>query len=474
METKTISQNGKKILFINICLRPSSKAIFFPIGLGYIATAAKKSGLKFDLLDLEISRYSDNEAKSYLNSHKYDVYCMGTIVTGYSKIKKIAGWIRECNKNAVIICGNTVVSSVPKTTLCRTEVDIGVIGEGDITIVELLDAVCNNKDLSSVKGIAYKSNGGILFTEERPVIADLDSLPIIDWEIFDVESYLKQSVEGVGKPYPLPKDKIREFVVNTARGCAFQCTFCYHAFRGKKYRYRSADSILKELNILNEKYGVNYVDFFDELTFFSKNQAEEFAEKLINSGIKIFWNADIRGNLFDDGDFEVLRKLKQSGCLGLGYSLESGNKEILKAMNKHLKIEEFTRQKKALDSAGIKSFTSIVLGYPQETKETLRETFKVLEEAGIYPSAGYLLPQPGTPMYDLAVKKGLIKDEEEYLLKMGDRQDFRINLTSMDPEEFQGIVKKELESLSSKLGLNLKKDDLIKTKTPIQSSAKSS
>ncbi|MBU1901952.1 B12-binding domain-containing radical SAM protein, partial [Patescibacteria group bacterium] len=459
-----------KILLINISLRPDSKAIFFPIGLGYIATAMKKSGIKFDLLDIEAHRYSNEEIEQFIEKNKYHIYCLGTIVTGYSKIKWITKKIREKNKNAIIICGNTVVSSVPQITLNKTEVDIGILGEGDITIVELINAICNNKELLDVKGICYKDKDQITFTEKRPIIENLDSLPIIDWEIFDVNIYLRESVYGVAKPYPIPKEQIKEFVVNTARGCPFQCTFCYHAFRGVKYRYRSADHIIKELKVLNKKYSVNYVDFFDELTFFSKKQVEEFVDKLIESGIKIFWNADIRGNLFNKDDFKLLKKVKNSGCLGMGYSLESGNKEILKAMNKHLEIDDFIKQKKALDSAGISTFTSIVLGYPQETKETINETFKVLEEAQVYPSAGYLLPQPGTPMYDFAIKEGLIVNEEEYLLNMGDRQDFRINLTSMDLQEFQKEVKRQLELLSNKLNLNLKKENLIKTKTPLQSS----
>ena len=121
-----------------------------------------------------------------------------------------------------------------------------------------------------------------------------------------------------------------------------------------------------------------------------------------------------------------------------------------------------------LDSAGIKTFTSIVLGYPEETLETIRETFRVCAEANIYPSVGYLLPQPGTPMYDYAIQKRIIKNEEEYLLNMGDRQDFTINLTTMDTKEFQNEVTKQCEMLSKRLKLDLSKDDLIKTRTIIQ------
>mgnify|MGYP001216052103 CR=1 FL=1 len=126
---------------------------------------------------------------------------------------------------------------------------------------------------------------------------------------------------------------------------------------------------------------------------------------------------------------ELVKKIKKSGCLFMGYSLESGDQEILDVMNKHIKISDFVEQTAVLKKGGIIPTTSLVIGYPQETKETINKTFDICEQSGIYPSAGYLLPQPGTPMYDYALEKELIKDEEWFLIKMGDRQDFTINFT---------------------------------------------
>ena len=468
MENIKVNQNGKSVLLINISLRPNSKVTWFPIGIGYIATSMKNSGINFDLLDIEAYRYSNEEIIQKFADKKYDIYCLGTLVTGYSKMKWLAEEIRKSNAEATIICGNSVVSSIPKITLKKTEVDIGVTGEGDVTIVELIDAICNNKPISEVAGICYLNGNEVVLTQRRPVIEDIDSLPIIDWEIFNIDLYLEKSINGIAKPYPIPKEQIKAFVINTARGCPFQCTFCFHVFKGYKYRYRSSASIVFELKMLNQRYGINYVNFLDELTFFSKQQAEEFADKLIASGLNIFWNADIRSNLFTDADAEILQKMKQSGCLSVGYSLESGNAEILRQMNKGLSVDDFITQKRALSAAGIHSNTSLVFGYPTETKETIRETFRALEKAGVYPSSGYLLPQPGTPMYDLALERGIIKNEEEYLLKMGDRQDFMVNFTNMSDEEFQAEVKEQLVILNEKLKMNLDQENLIKTGNQLQ------
>jgi len=182
----------------------------------------------------------------------------------------------------------------------------------------------------------------------------------------------------------------------------------------------------------------------------------------------IYWIADVRADMFKETDLELLHQLKASGCLDLGYSLESGNQEILNHMNKKITPTDFIHQRQVLEQAGIRTNTSIVLGYPEETKESIQDTFNVLAEARIYPSAGYLLPQPGTPMYDYAKEKGIIKDEEEYLLNMGDRQDFRVNLTSMSEQEFVAEVENQLDILATKLNIKLEKSKLIKTGAEIQ------
>jgi radical SAM superfamily enzyme YgiQ (UPF0313 family) len=134
-------------------------------------------------------------------------------------------------------------------------------------------------------------------------------------------------------------------------------------------------------------------------------------------------------------------------------------------MGKKLTVENFAAQKKALDKAGIKTFTSIVIGYPEETVETLKQTFDVCYDLNIFPSTGYLLPQPGTPMFEAARSKGYVDDMEAYLMKMGDRQDLRYNLTGMSDDLLMGEVGRHLQRISDKLNLGLGGEQLLKTFT---------
>jgi anaerobic magnesium-protoporphyrin IX monomethyl ester cyclase len=452
------------IILINICVRPYLNKAYFPIGIAYVATALERAGYQFDVIDIDRYRYSDDEVASLLGKKQYDVIALGTLVSGYKFAKNIAQIARAVNPEACIVAGNSVASSIAEYLLQNTEVDIAVKGEGELTIVNLLRALESDKPLHTVKGIAFSKDGKFFDTGfEKPL--DIDAVGYPNWELFDVNYYIEKSLQDVPEPYPIQLDQIKAFVVNTARGCPFHCTFCYHVFQYTKYRYRSPESILEEIAVLQERYAINYINFFDELTFYSKKHIEHFVDAVLSSGMKFFWNADIRSDLFDYGDMDLLAKVKRSGCQSFGYSLESGNPEILKSMGKKLTVEHFAAQKKALDKAGIKTFTSIVIGYPEETLETLRQTFDVCYDLNIFPSTGYLLPQPGTPMFEIAKSKGYTDDMEAYLMKMGDRQDLRFNLTGMPDDILVGEVKKHLKRISDKLELGLQGDQLVKTFT---------
>ena len=452
-----------KVLLINVCLRPyRTEFIYFPIGLAYIATAIERAGFDFEILDLDAKRMSDDELEQYLRNHDFDVAALGCIVTGYKYVKHIAGLIKK-HKDVPVIAGNSVVTSIPQILLTKTEVDIGVMGEGDNTIVELLKAIENKTTLEEVKGIALKKEGKLVFTPERELIPSLDSLPFINYELLDMKTYLAKFKYIVSEPYPLPFEQLVAFPVNTARGCPYSCTFCYHVFRHKRFRVRSPQNIVREIQYLQKKYGVNYVNFADELSLYSKTQASKFADCFIDAGVKVFWGANCRAGLFTESDLDLALKLKGAGCISLGYSLESADQDILKAMHKKITVKDFAVQTDLLHRAGINPVTSLVIGYPQETEETLKKTFDCCYDCNIYPSAGYLLPQPGTEMYDYAVEIGKIADEEEYLMNMGDRQDFRINLTGIQQERIEELVKDHLKRIADKMQLGLDEDHLIKT-----------
>jgi len=451
------------ILVINVSLRPKSP-LLFPIGLGYIVTALHEAKIGFDLLDIDAQRYTLFEVETLISRKKYDVVCMGCIVTGYKIIKELAEIIKKSNSHSLIIVGNSVATSITQTLLTKTKVDVAVMGEGDETIVDLINHIASSEPLENVAGICIKHNDRILKTTFRPLIRDLSALPHINFSLFDIERYIDDSKNSVSDPLPFPRERARALPISTARGCIAKCNFCYHVFRDHPFRYRSAESIVNEVKKLTAEYSLNYIHFWDELTFFSKKQALETAQRILDENLSFYWAANCRANLFDcDDDLPILHKMREAGCISVGYSLESADAGILKSMNKNISVDQFSRQTSLFHKAKIYPVTSLVLGYPQETAETIKKTFDCCIYNKIYPSAGYLLPFPGSEMYDYAQKHGYIDDEEHYLFKLGDRQDLRVNMTNMTDRELEECVLEGLQRCNKELNLGLSGQDLIKT-----------
>ena len=126
------------ILAINLSLRPQSPAKIFPVGLSYVLSSLKRAGHQFDLFDIDMNRYSETERRAKYSEQKWDIVLLGCIVTGYSIVKPMLKEIRESNPEALVVVGNSVASSIPHILLDKTEADVAVMGEGDITVLEVM------------------------------------------------------------------------------------------------------------------------------------------------------------------------------------------------------------------------------------------------------------------------------------------------------------------------------------------------
>ncbi|HJJ48787.1 MAG TPA: radical SAM protein [Methanocorpusculum sp.] len=435
------------IAIINVTLRRGASIRYVPLGLGFVMTAVRDAGYKFDFIDQDIYAYSQDEVIEILKKNKkeYDVILMGSIVTGYKLVKSMASKLKHAFPKALVCVGNSVATSIPNELLTFTDADVAVIGEGDVTVVRLLDAMSLGTSLSDVDGIVFKdTQGSIHFNKPRVVEPDISKF-YVDYSLFDMEKYIPFMTESIKPPMP-PLEPLRVITINTARGCINKCSFCYQVFREEKYRRRSMESIMREVQKVIEEYHVNYISFKDDLTFYSKAVLEEFVDWKEKLGLEFYWEGLIRGDLFhSEDDLPLLKRLTDNGCWVLFYSLESSNPEILKAMRKHVNLEQFKKQTHILKKAGIHVATSLVIGYPQETVETIEDSFNVCRSLDLPISVGYLLPQPKTEIYDYAVKNGYITDIEDYLLKMGDRQDFRFNLTQIPDDILVKTVEDNVE-----------------------------
>ena len=488
-----------KILFVNPSLRLGTDMLFLPVGLGYVMTYVKQEGYSFDLLDIDGGQLQDDYIENYFKKNKYDVICLGSIVTHYRWVKWCINTIKKHQPDCKVIVGNSVGGSIPEVLFQTTKVDIVIYGEGEITLKEAFDALKSNESLGTIieprieiphankgypatikgegiPGLIYRTKENLIVNNgKRKAVRNIDDFPFPDWELFDVQTYLKSGRKhGASHSWFYPKDNAVTMPINTARGCVFKCTFCHYVFWHDPYRHRSAENVITEIKSLKEKYGATFFNFWDELSFHKIGPAEKFLDQLIEADLKIHWTCAIRADLMGkDVDpkgnpiprerrVNLAKKFVEAGCVSAGYSLESGNDKILETMNKKVKSEYFNEQVKICREVGLITNTSLVIGYPEETKETIDETMSKLEALNVYPSAGFLLPLPETGMWNHAIENGFIKDIDKFLTDITERQDFSLNMTSMNEEELKTHTLGWLDKLNKKFG-NLDKEKLLKT-----------
>ena len=482
-----------KILFVNPSLRPAAPHRYIPVGLGYVVTCVRDAGITFDLLDVDIARYDDAYVENYMRTHSYDAVCIGSIVTHYKWVKWFINLTKSYQPDCKMIVGNSVGGSISEVIFAHTKADIIIKGEADVTIVEVLEHLRDGKSLGEmvepptpvahtngdlpptykaigVEGIMFRDpKGRLLNNGARKAVKDINTLPFPDWDLFDVQEYMKCSHYLARHTTRFSKEEAVVFPVNTARGCVFKCTFCHYVFWNDPYRHRSAQSVIGEIRRNQQKYGANYIEFWDELSFHKIGPTEKFLDEVIAADLGIHFNCAVRSDLLGRDDIpvedrlRVATKFKTAGAIALGFSLESGDDGILEAMNKRVKSTYFDEQVKVLRQVGLVADTSLVIGYPQETPETIKKTMDMCERNRIYPSVGFLLPLPATGMWNHALENGYIKEIDKYLIDMTERQDLVVNMTQMDDDQLLGLVKDSLRHLNHEFGNALKEENLIKT-----------
>ncbi|MCP5055624.1 MAG: B12-binding domain-containing radical SAM protein [bacterium] len=458
-----------RLLFVNPNLRPGHSTRYLPVGLAYVMTTVREAGYDVEVLDIGLHDQADAEVERFLAEDRWDAILTGSIVTHYKWMKAFTRMARKNAPHAKQIVGNSVAGSVPELFLRNSEADVVVVGEGELTTVAVLDALHNGSSLEEVEGIVLRGAGGKPVHTPRRRAARVDQFPMPDWDLFEIGTYFGQtdapSAWGIGEG----PETWRTMPVATARGCVFKCTFCHIVYKHDPYRHRCAEGILQEVRRNIERYGANYINFWDDLTFYKLSQAEKMIDAILDSGLRFAWSASVRTDLFGNPEipFErrlaVAEKFREAGCRTLGYSLESGNAGILEMMNKRVRVEYFEEQVRILRQAGITSNTSVVLGYPIETLDTIRETFDLCERNGVYPSVGFLLPLPDTEMYTYALRQGLIRDEDAYLDSITERQDICLNMTELEDQQILDEIQAGCSRLNDRLDLGLSDDQFIRT-----------
>ncbi len=420
-----------EILIINPPVRLDDKPRHIPHGLAILANIIrKKMDIEPTFLDINGYRYSDQKVKEIIENTNFDIVLIGGIASTYSVIVKLSKLIKEVNPDAKIIAGGYVAMATPEVLLRNSEIDIVSTGEGEITAIELLNKLKKNfsADLKDVLGICYKEKDKkITCTPLRPLIKNLDKesdLPAYD--LLPMEIYLSNPAVGIG----------REIDFISSRGCPYYCTFCYQPW-GHRPRAHSIDFIINAIGMLKEKYNIDFIAFQDDEFMADTNRVREFCEKKKHYFPDLLWSCTGRVNIIAR-EPEIMKTMKDAGCVSISYGFESGSQRMLNSMRKGITVKQMEKVIKVSRENEMPIPASFIIGMPGETKESCKETLDFsLRNNILLDSLMFATPYPGSEIFNFALRTGRIKREKlhEFLLSLKDARDFTINLTDEFTDE---------------------------------------
>jgi len=404
---------------------------YFPLGIAYIASVLLNKGYEVEIYNQDMHHYPEERLTHFLDTNDFDV--IGLSMVGgyyqYQKLLKISEAINASKKRpAYYVIGGHGPSPEPGYFLRKTGADVVVIGEGEETIVELLDKISNRQSFHSVKGIAHCAGNTVRINPERPLIQDIDSIPWPAYDMFPVEYY-----RLIRRPYATKTDFVMPLL--SGRGCKFKCNFCYRMDEG--FRPRSAESIIEEIKYLQNKYNITYIDFADELLMSSAQRTMGLCDAFIKSGLKFKWSCNGRLNYASS---DVLKLMKRAGCVYCNYGIEAFDDTALKNMNKALTTTQIVKGIEATSGAGISSGLNIIFGNIGENKAVLDKDVDFLlkyDDTCELRTIRPVTPYPGCPLYYYAIEKGLLKDVSDFYENKHINSDLlSVNFTDMGDEEF--------------------------------------
>ncbi|MBI4866954.1 MAG: radical SAM protein [Candidatus Wallbacteria bacterium] len=363
-------------------------AAMMPIGLGYVAGVLGEAG--HDPLLVNFTHLGWPEIRKLLAREKPGMLGLTLYTFNRHTTMKLAALCREVSPQTVIVAGGPHASHCVESVLGQyPQIDYLVRGEGELTAVELVQALEGKRDPRLVPGLAFRERDGrIVQTPPRVPVADLDTLP-----------FPHRHYDSIGV------DQRAQFsYLITSRGCPARCTFCGTPdFWGQKIRYRSARNILQEIRELRERYGLIFFSIRDDTFSFNKKRVTDFCSALLEAKLDILWDCQSRVNAVD---LERLQWMRRAGCEQIQYGVEHGAEPMMELLNKGTTMDQVERAAAATRQAGLVLSMYMITGIPGETEQHFQESLGMVERTrphDIIPSRlGYL---PGTALYYQAMRE---------------------------------------------------------------------
>lgn len=344
-----------------------------PIGgnprLGILTLAAilrQKFGSEIELhyCDMGFDCLEAEDLRERLRQVKPDYVGLSAMLPFAHIFHQVTRVVKEEVPNCVLLAGGPYISSAAKRAMEDPLLDVAVLFEAEETLPELMDTLREQGDLSQVKGIAYRRDGGLVFTSPRPMVSDLNQVP---WPAIDLIN-----LDRYSKAYRIITPPLKSMPIFSSRGCSYECTYC-HNLSGKTVRWRSAEHVFEEMDFYYRQHGVREFFFWDDIFNLNIKRAHKICDMILKSGMKIRFSfpRGLRGDILTR---DLIDKLVEAGLCQSSFAVESASPRIQKMIKKHNNFSKLTDTIQYVAERGVLVTTFNMIDFPQETEEEMLMT----------------------------------------------------------------------------------------------------
>jgi len=397
-----------------------------PLGLASIAGYLRQKGIDVEILDAQANQILNSQIQKKIKESRADIIGLTSMTPTVHQDLDICVKAKELGK--IVVLGGPQINAMPQEMLKIPVIDYGIKGEGEYPFYLLVEALKNKKSVRAIPGLVFRDESGAVIENPPYIHPNLDDLPLPARDLLPFEKYFSLISEG------------RLATLVPSRGCPFHCGFCFKQPSDTLIRFRSPQLVVDEIEALIAKFQINEINFVSDTFSVKKDFVEGLCSEILKRKIKISWIAPTR---IGSVDYDLLKLMKSSGCRSLRFGIESGSEKILQLMNKPINKEETIKVFKWTKDIHLETFAYLIIGYIGETEGTIKETMSFIKK--IQPDLimyNIATPLPKTPLFDQAVKAGLVApDYWSQFLK--DPTTPRINYLFPDAEKWAKIAYRE-------------------------------
>ncbi len=398
-----------KVLLINPLTLESNMVNITPnLGLGYLATPLRNNGFEVEIWDGVKKGMTKKKLEERLNNLDYDVAGFQVYTRSVKEVQEGLERVKSLSSNIITIIGGPHPSGDPDGSMTYLMTDFAFRGEAEIGLIKLLKKLNGEEEskFNDIPNLIWRENGRVVSNTLQP-IQDLDLVGMPSWDLINPNDYPYAPIGAFSKKSPLTS-------ISTTRGCPYHCTFCANnTIMGRKVRARSKESVLEEMQLLYDDYGIREFQIIDDNFTSKKELVVGVSEGIIEKG----WDISLsfpNGVRLSTLDGEILQLLEKAGCYSLGLGIESGSPRTLKNMKKAQSIEEIKEKVNLIHNVTkIRTTGFFIIGYPTEEKEDILQTIRISKELPINRAQFTIcLPVPGSEMTEQLKKEGKLGNVE--------------------------------------------------------------